>query len=308
MPRRFVWLPLLALLAAACASTAEPTAPPRPSEGPAARVRVADLAARHGLTESYEVRRNRLLLSGDGGRVLLFPGTTVVVVNGETLPETRRVGGRRGDFTVTADDARKIESALVARREPATAKPLPSAPAAEPAPTEALRPVPAVAAEPGWKVPLRREWRYVVIHHSGTKTGSAKSFDTFHRDERGWDGLGYDFVIGNGQGSGDGQVEVGYRWKQQLTGAHAGRAENGSNLMNETGIGICLVGNFDATSPTPAQLRALHRLVAFLCAWCGIPPENVLVHGDVRDTDCPGKKFPVGEFVVPGRRVPASFR
>src|SRR5262249_50602205 len=65
-------------------------------------------------------------------------------------------------------------------------------------------------------------WKWIVIHHSDTKVGSAASFDRFHREVRHWEMLGYHFVIGNGTGSRDGQIEVGPRWPIQKIGAHAG--------------------------------------------------------------------------------------
>jgi hypothetical protein len=146
-------------------------------------------------------------------------------------------------------------------------------------------------------VPLKRRWQYLVIHHSATATGNASSIDRAHRD-RGFDGLGYDFVIGNGTNSPDGVVEVGYRWRQQITGAHAKTA---GNFMNEHGVGICLVGDFTRTRPTPAQMRSLDRLCTFLAQYCGISASNLRMHGDVKSTECPGKLFP-RDFAV---RVPA---
>ena len=50
-----------------------------------------------------------------------------------------------------------------------------------------------------WDVPQTdRQWRYVVLHHSATDSGSAAEFDKLHR-RRGWDELGYHFVITNGK-------------------------------------------------------------------------------------------------------------
>ena len=72
-----------------------------------------------------------------------------------------------------------------------------------------------------------------------------------------WLGIGYHFVIGNGRGMEDGQVEPTFRWKQQLAGAHAGQRRH-----NESGIGICLIGNFDEAPPTAKQLSALKELLA----------------------------------------------
>ncbi|MBI3828699.1 MAG: N-acetylmuramoyl-L-alanine amidase [Planctomycetes bacterium] len=151
-----------------------------------------------------------------------------------------------------------------------------------------------VTAGAGWDVKLARDWKYIVIHHSASAIGSASIFDRAHK-ARGWDGLGYDFVIGNGEGSGDGQVEVGYRWVQQARGAHAGNMD-----YNEHGIGICLVGNFEDTRPTAKQLESLHALVKFLMAKTGIPAANIIGHGDVpgKDTRCPGKLFDMASFRV----------
>src|SRR4030043_214554 len=54
---------------------------------------------------------------------------------------------------------------------------------------------------------LEKRWLAIVIHHSATENGNATIFDRIHKDNN-WDGVGYDFVIGNGTDSGNGQVEV----------------------------------------------------------------------------------------------------
>jgi hypothetical protein len=166
------------------------------------------------------------------------------------------------------------------------------------APTVAVAPAPritprkpaAVAPMSGiplaWVPPVApRPWRWIVIHHSATTTGGAAAFDKMHR-AKGWDELGYDFVIGNGTDTGNGQIEVGSRWVKQKVGAHA---KTSDNRFNEYGIGICLVGNFDFERPTPQQVRSLDKLVAYLMVTYRISPENVLGHRDTKSTDCPGR-------------------
>lgn len=139
-----------------------------------------------------------------------------------------------------------------------------------------------------------REWKYIVIHHSASESGGAAEFDKFHREKRRWEnGLGYHFVIGNGNGSGDGEIEVGNRWMHQTNGAHAGVQE-----YNHFGIGICLVGNFNETSPTEAQMSSLYALVEYLLERCHIPSENVLMHRHCKETDCPGKNFPYYQLLA----------
>ena len=133
-----------------------------------------------------------------------------------------------------------------------------------------------------------RPWKYIVIHHSDTDKGSAASFDRYHREVRHWESLGYDFVIGNGNGCPDGQIEVGPRWTYQQVGAHAGVKE-----FNETGIGICLVGNFDQTKPSSTQMRSVAQLVAFLMKQYHIPPDHVIGHHEAKHgaTNCPGRNM-----------------
>ncbi|NUO10126.1 MAG: N-acetylmuramoyl-L-alanine amidase [Candidatus Brocadia sp.] len=133
-----------------------------------------------------------------------------------------------------------------------------------------------------------RDWRYIVIHHSASVSGSAAEFDRYHRGKKGWEnGLGYHFVIGNGNGTPDGKIEIGNRWVTQIDGAHAGVEE-----YNHYGIGICLVGNFNESSPTAAQMAALSTLVEYLQDRCHISSENVIMHRHCRQTDCPGRNFP----------------
>ncbi len=110
-------------------------------------------------------------------------------------------------------------------------------------------------------------------------------FDREHK-AKGWDGIGYHFVIGNGTDSGDGQVEVTPRWPIQKWGADA---KTPDERYNDFGIGICLVGNFDVQYPTKKQLASLARLVSFLCARYDIPLSDVIGHRDTKPTDCPGR-------------------
>ncbi|MCP5002966.1 MAG: N-acetylmuramoyl-L-alanine amidase [Planctomycetes bacterium] len=133
-----------------------------------------------------------------------------------------------------------------------------------------------------------RRWKYIVIHHSASNAGNASSIGKYHREVRGWEnGLGYHFLIGNGNGARDGQVEVGNRWNDQIDGAHAGKGE-----YNQYGIGICLVGNFENEYPSESQITSLVSLVNYLQKRCNIKKENVLKHCSVRKTVCPGNHFP----------------
>jgi len=133
-----------------------------------------------------------------------------------------------------------------------------------------------------------RKWRYIIVHHSATDRGDAATFDRAHKN-RGWDELGYHFVIGNGTLSGNGRTEIGPRWEKQKHGAHC-RIRNHPEY-NRIGVGICLVGNFNKGKPSEAQMRSLVRLVRWLMLRYRIPKSRVLGHGMLEATDCPGKRF-----------------
>jgi len=143
---------------------------------------------------------------------------------------------------------------------------------------------------------LERRWEAIIIHHSATRNGNSAIFDKQHREEHHWDGVAYDFVIGNGTDSGDGEVEVTFRWRKQIAGAHC---KTPNNWGNEKGIGICLVGNFDYTYPSAGQMWSLTKLVRFLQNRYRIPKWRIYGHGTTpgaRVTDCPGRLFPMARF------------
>lgn len=136
-----------------------------------------------------------------------------------------------------------------------------------------------------------RNWQYIVIHHSATDVGNAKSFNYFHKYKRRMsNGLAYHFVITNGNKSPDGRIEVGNRWTHQLHGGHVK-----SDYYNNYGIGICLVGNFMKYMPSENQFNSLTALVQVLQEQYGIPSHRVVGHGDIKKeyTACPGKLFPM---------------
>ena len=137
-----------------------------------------------------------------------------------------------------------------------------------------------------------RPWKYIVVHHSANASGGLDQIDRDHRKVLGFEGCGYHFVIGNGSESPDGQVEVAQRWSSQRNGVHC---KNGKNPdVNEYGIGICLVGNFDLSEPTPKQVEAARALVAYLADRYKIAPDHAGAHEEFADgpTACPGKNFP----------------
>jgi len=151
--------------------------------------------------------------------------------------------------------------------------------------------------QPSWYPqgrPISPRWTHIILHHSATDRGGALTFDKYHR-QKGWDELGYHFVIGNGTDTPDGYIEVGSRWNKQKHGAHC---KTPNNYFNDHGIGICLVGDFTNSKPTLKQLAAAENLTRFLADQCSISPHRVTSHTAVKgkSTQCPGRHFPMGRI------------
>ncbi len=139
----------------------------------------------------------------------------------------------------------------------------------------------------------QNQWRRIVIHHSGAAHGSPAGIAADH-EARNLKGLGYHFVIGNGSGSGDGELYVGFRWLDQLPGAHSAGPD--STWNNTHAIGICLIGDGDRRPFTAAQMRRLLELVDALSRELAIPASEVRLHSEIATTTSPGRLFPETEL------------
>ena len=201
-------------------------------------------------------------------------GTSVVAVG--ALHAAGGVSGRAG--SALAAPAWRVatpsaESPVAGRVEPATS----TSPAAP-------RITPRNAAID------RDRWCAIVIHDSGTPAGDLASIERRHH-QAGLAGLGYHFVIGNGQGMDDGAVAVGPRWERQLSGAHVPRGWRtpgrgagvlDASILNRSAIAVCLVGRADRRPFTDRQCREVRALVRQLRAEFGIPHDAVFLACDLQ--------------------------
>jgi len=142
---------------------------------------------------------------------------------------------------------------------------------------------------------------YIIIHHSLTGDGSTVSWNAirrYHTEEKGWKEIGYHFgveLIGE-------RYEILMGRTPDMPGAHTKELN-----MNSAGIGICLVGNFDATEPPEAQIGEAIRLAAWLQSVYRIPNNNILGHREIgllagydwtrgQYKSCPGKFVSMENF------------
>jgi hypothetical protein len=99
--------------------------------------------------------------------------------------------------------------------------------------------------------------------------------------------MAYHFVIANGQGEKDGHITVAERWCKGLTAGDLMDQE-----LREGSVSICLLGDFQQSAPTTAQLEALDELVDYLRVKIG--PLKVTTHTALSKggAKCMGDKFP----------------
>jgi len=277
----------LALLAA-CASPVRNVDEPSARAANPAMVEVAALA--RNLSMQYSEGRSGVIrLQRKPDNVIFVHDSRNAHVNGERIEMDRPCMRHGTSYILTAPDAELVVRTLKRYRVDREADEAPPPVHAQPLPS-------LLPAE--WRPPARpRRWRAIVIHHMASGAGSAAVINRIHR-QKGWDGLGYHFVIGNGTMTEDGQVEIGYRWNRQLVGAHCRAPRAGDdNWWNRNSIGICLIGDFTATQPTRRQMDQLVRLVRGLMDEYDIPLSEVQPHGEVKTTACPGHDFPWDEFL-----------
>lgn len=126
----------------------------------------------------------------------------------------------------------------------------------------------------------------VCVHHSavddeGRITSPAevkaelRQLQANHQQK--WADLGYHFVIDPTGGIWEGR---NLRWQ----GAHEGAG------LNQGSIGVCLLGNFEDSPPTAAQLGALKTLLDAMRTRWSLTAADIKTHREVRPepTACPG--------------------
>lgn len=127
-----------------------------------------------------------------------------------------------------------------------------------------------------------QNWTHVLIHHSASPDHDGLDFDEirkYHLNVNNWQDIGYHFLMEQA----DGMVIVVQGRPLTMTGAH-------SPGMNDKAIGVCVVGNFEITEPSPTIIEALvDRVLVPQCRIWNIPAVNIHGHRDHRKTLCPGE-------------------
>jgi hypothetical protein len=134
-------------------------------------------------------------------------------------------------------------------------------------------------------------WKYIYIHQSATTGGDARSLAAAANPAD----IPDHFIIGNGNGLSDGEIQVGPRWNDQSPA----KPPTGADHLDPDCISVCLVGNFDQFQPTPTQLRRLGQLVQTLQDQCRISSDGLVLITDTQAANDPaaiGRYFPADGF------------
>ncbi|XP_066563868.1 N-acetylmuramoyl-L-alanine amidase [Amia ocellicauda] len=127
---------------------------------------------------------------------------------------------------------------------------------------------------------------FLYVHHTYEPSAPCLSFEhcardmrgmqRFHQDDRGWDDIGYSFVVGS-----DGYVYEGRGWLWR--GAH-------TKGHNSLGYGVSIIGDYSTALPSPHTLALLRDSLAQCAVRGGRLVDNYTIHGhrQVVDTSCPG--------------------
>ena len=134
--------------------------------------------------------------------------------------------------------------------------------------------------------PQAGRWQSIYVHHSRTPRGDVASLAS------GEQGCGDHFVIGNGAGALDGEIQFTQRWNLQQPAEPAAGLAN----IDATCISICIVGDFDRTAPTPTQIKRLEHLAQTLQEQFRIPATGVWLFDCANSPAGAGRYFPASAF------------
>ena len=118
--------------------------------------------------------------------------------------------------------------------------------------------------------------RLVFVHHTATSNAYTpdqaaaivRGIDVFHVRARGWDDIGYNFLVDR-----FGRVYEGRAggMTRNVIGAHALGFNTGS-------VGIAVIGNFMTAKPTSAAVQSLEKLIAWRLDVAHVDPEATLTY------------------------------
>ncbi|XP_041641354.1 N-acetylmuramoyl-L-alanine amidase-like [Cheilinus undulatus] len=142
----------------------------------------------------------------------------------------------------------------------------------------------------GTPIPLSLPLQFLYVHHTYQPSSpcvtfpscsrNMRSMQRFHQDDRGWNDIGYSFVVGS-----DGYIYEGSGWT--IRGTH-------TRGRNSLGYGVSIIGNYTATLPSRHAMDLLRHHLTRCAVDGGKLAANFTIQGHrqvVNYTTCPGEAF-----------------
>ena len=118
-------------------------------------------------------------------------------------------------------------------------------------------------------------WKRIEIFYSGTRVGTIEWLASLNGLANPAD-LNCHFVVCNGYGANDGEIQTTEKWQNQLS------VKPSKNWYNEQQtISICVVSDGKGIMPTDCQMKRVEALVSSLCRRFNIDVSSVNYPGDV---------------------------
>ncbi len=139
-----------------------------------------------------------------------------------------------------------------------------------------LQPIEKIIVSRVERSPYR--WNRIEVYYSGTKAGNIKQLASLNGLTNP-DDINCHFVICNGFGAADGQIQPTEKWQEQLS--ITPQRYQGSSSSSQT-VRICIISDGKTTLPTDFQIKRGDALVEGLCRKFNIPPTSIYYPKDLQ--------------------------
>jgi hypothetical protein len=115
-----------------------------------------------------------------------------------------------------------------------------------------------------------KRWQSIEVFYSKTAGGNLEQVASLNGIRNSED-LNLHFLICNGRGGQDGQIQASERWKRQWSCVPGGRWYGGSRTIR-----VCLIADGALVPPSEFQIKRTNLLLETLCIKFNIPADEVI--------------------------------
>ena len=148
---------------------------------------------------------------------------------------------------------------------------------------------------------LSNRWKYIEIYQTGLLSGNTTTINKrLNKADANKATQGFHFIIGNGYGTQDGEVETSILWKTQQDSIpllDSGKIHPNSQEDTHQTITICLIGDFTVQPPSKAQIASLKGLLNYLLAALPIKSFNIKFNRSSLPSNTSPTKLPLTQLL-----------